>query len=116
MLLLKISLRNLIRHKGKTTVIGLILFIGGITLALGGGTVTSMQKNVTQTLVDNFFGNITIMSSQQIEENVMDKYFGDGLALVNDVPKIKKNPRYRKRCDKLSTLRLTLFNDALWRK
>lgn len=64
-LVLKVALRNLLRHKGKTIVIGSILFIGAVMMVLGNATIAAMRKGFQESFVNNFMGDITIISTNQ---------------------------------------------------
>ncbi len=64
-LILKVALRNLLRHKGKTFVIGLILFIGAFMMIIGNATIAGIRVGTEQNFVQHFMGDISIVSTNQ---------------------------------------------------
>ena len=46
-LILKIAWRNIWRHKGKSLVIGVILFIGAMLMSIGNGMISGMEKGMS---------------------------------------------------------------------
>ncbi len=66
----KISLRNLMRHKGKSLVIGAILFLGALIMTLGNGVINGLVKNTDKNMVQNMTGDIIIVSTNQKEDSV----------------------------------------------
>lgn len=64
-LILKIAFRNLFRHKGRSFVIGTILFTGALVMALGNGIITGMEKGFEKNIVGQWTGHIIIISSRQ---------------------------------------------------
>ncbi len=70
LLILKISLRNLFRHKRKSFVVGTILFIGAMVWTLGNGVMAGRDKLFKEKFIDQFIGDITIMSNNQKDENI----------------------------------------------
>lgn len=66
----KISLRNLWRHKGKSLVIGAILFLGALIMTLGNGAINGLVKNTDRNMVQNVSGDIILVSTNQLEDNV----------------------------------------------
>ncbi len=70
-LIFKISFRNILRHKGKSFVIGTILFIGAMFMTLGNGIITGTKKGIEVNLVDRAIGNITVLSAHQKNDEIM---------------------------------------------
>ncbi len=66
----KISLRNLWRHKGKSLVIGAILFLGALIMTVGNGAINGLVKNTDRNMVQNLSGDIILVSTNQLEDNV----------------------------------------------
>jgi ABC-type lipoprotein release transport system permease subunit len=65
MLVFKIAWRNILRHKGKSIIIGSILFLGALIMTLGNATAIGMQKGVEENLVRSFTGHIILVSDQR---------------------------------------------------
>ncbi len=70
-LIFKISFRNLLRHKGKSLVIGTILFIGALFMSLGNGVITGTKKGIEKNLIDRVIGNITVLSAKQKDDQIL---------------------------------------------
>ena len=66
----KISLRNLLRHRGKSIIIGLILFIGSLIMTMGNAMVNGEKKNIDKNMVHGMTGDLIIVSTNQIQDNV----------------------------------------------
>jgi len=71
MLVFKIAWRNILRHKGKSIVIGSILFLGALIMTLGNATAIGMQKGVEENIVRGFTGHIILVSDQETKDNVL---------------------------------------------
>jgi len=61
--LLKIAFRNLLQHKAKTLIIGLILMVGMIILVLGNSLVKTATEGIKTTYTNNFSGDLIITAS-----------------------------------------------------
>ena len=71
MLSTKIAWRNLFRHRGKSLVIGTILFLGAFLLTLGNSVISGMQKGLDKSVVGGFTGDVILMSKNQQDDNVL---------------------------------------------
>ncbi|NPV00121.1 MAG: FtsX-like permease family protein [Brevinematales bacterium] len=70
-ILIKISQRNLLRHRGKSFVIGLIIFLGAFFMTVGNAIVNGMNKGLEENMVQRFLGNLVIVSTNQIDDNIL---------------------------------------------
>jgi len=70
-LLVKIAFRNLFRHKGRSLVIGTILFAGALVMTLGNGIISGMEKGFEANIVQQWTGHLIIISSRQKNEDVL---------------------------------------------
>lgn len=86
-LLFKISSRNLLRHRGKSFTIGIILFLGAFFMTMGEAVITGMQTGIETYLVENFTGDITILSKEQVSEEVFGGFNGS-LETLPDYPSV----------------------------
>ena len=91
MLFLKIAFRNILRHKGKSLVVGTILFIGSLVMMIGGGTITTMDRSVQNAMVDNFFGDLTLMAKSQEREDVFMQLMGENADVLPQFAAAKKH-------------------------
>lgn len=67
----KIAWRNIWRHKGKSLVIGVILFVGALLMTVGNGMITGMEKGLSENIVNLFTGDIIVISGEQEKDNVL---------------------------------------------
>ncbi|HHU52048.1 MAG TPA: FtsX-like permease family protein [Firmicutes bacterium] len=67
----KIAWRNIWRHKGKSLVIGVILFIGALLMTVGNGMISGMENGLSENIVNLFTGDILIISDEQEKDNIL---------------------------------------------
>lgn len=70
-LIFKIAWRNIWRHKGKSIIIGIILFIGAFLMTLGNAVISGMDYGMEKNIVNMFTGDIVIMSDKQEKDNIL---------------------------------------------
>jgi ABC-type lipoprotein release transport system permease subunit len=88
MLVFKIAWRNLFRHKGKSIIIGSILFLGALIMTLGNATAIGMQKGVEENIVRGFTGHIILVSDQETKDNVLFTPMAKPLKILRDYEQI----------------------------
>ncbi len=88
MLVFKIAWRNILRHKGKSIIIGSILFLGALIMTLGNATAIGMQKGVEQNIVRGFTGHIILVSDQETKDNVLFTPMAKPLKILRDYDQI----------------------------
>ena len=71
MLTLKIAWRSLLRHKAKSLVIGVILFLGAFIMTLGDATAIGMRRGIEENVVKSFTGNVVLVSEEESKDNVL---------------------------------------------
>lgn len=71
MLSIRIAWRNLFRHRGKSFVIGTILFLGAFLLTLGNSVISGMEKGLDKSVVQGFTGDAILVSIEQEDDNVV---------------------------------------------
>jgi ABC-type lipoprotein release transport system permease subunit len=89
-LLLKISWRNIQRHKGKSLVIGIILFLGALIMTVGNGVISGMDKGLSENIMNRFTGQIVLLSKNQVDDNAIFIPMGKGLELIPEYAGVKK--------------------------
>ncbi|MFP4681597.1 MAG: ABC transporter permease [Chitinispirillaceae bacterium] len=67
---MKIAWRNIMRHKGKSFVIGSILFLGALLMTVGNGVISGMDKGLEEHIVNGFTGDLIIVSDEQESDNL----------------------------------------------
>lgn len=88
-LIFRIAWRNIFRHKSKTLVIGLILFLGAFILMLGSAVIEGLNAGLERNIVKGFSGDVVIMSDKQHTETVLASMSGQTLEPILEFPKIK---------------------------
>jgi len=95
MLAIKIAWRNLFRHRGKSLVIGTILFLGAFLLTLGNSVISGMEKGLDKSVVEGFTGDAILVAKSQQEDNVilamMGKAVDDILRFDTLRPKLEQS-------------------------
>ena len=87
-LIFKIAWRNIQRHKGKTFVIGSILFLGALIMTFGNGVISGMEKGLEKHIIDGFTGDIVIISDKQESDNVLFTLMGKAIEPINNFMEI----------------------------
>lgn len=89
-MLTKIAWRNIMRHKGKSLIIGTILFIGAYLMTLGNGVISGMERGLAENIIHGFCGDIVIVSKDQESDNVFLEMMGKSVEPINNYPQIEK--------------------------
>lgn len=64
-ILLRIALRNLLEHKGKTLIIGILVALGVIVLVVGNSLMDTARDGISRAFVDNYTGDIMISGTAE---------------------------------------------------
>ncbi len=75
-LIFKIAWRNIMRHKGKSFVIGSILFLGALLMTIGNGVISGMDRGMQENIINGFTGDLIIVSKDQQSDNVLLEMMG----------------------------------------
>ena len=89
-LIFKIAWRNISRHKGKSIIIGVILFLGSLIMTIGNGVISGMEKGLQDNIINGFTGDIVIISDKQESDNVLFTLMGKAIEPINNFLKIKE--------------------------
>ena len=89
-LILKIAWRNIFRHKGKSLIIGVILFLGALIMTVGNGVISGMDKGLRENIINCFTGDAVIISDKQQSDNVFFEMMGKAVEPIYNVVDIKK--------------------------
>ncbi len=87
MLILKMAWRNVWRHKGKSVIIGMILFLGAWLMMVGNALNTGAKQSLQENLVKSLTGELILMNGQEDAES---------LFFMGEVPFLKLLPEYPK--------------------
>jgi len=88
-LILKIAWRNIQRHRGKSLIIGAILFLGALIMTIGNGVISGMDKGLAANIVHSFTGDIVLVSDKQESDNVFLEFMGKAVEPINNFKAIK---------------------------
>jgi ABC-type lipoprotein release transport system permease subunit len=78
-LIIKIAWRNIMRHRGKSLIIGAILFVGALLMTVGNGVVTGLNTGLQKNIVEGFSGDAVIVAQKQESDNVFLEFMGKGV-------------------------------------
>lgn len=88
-LVLTIAWRNLFRHKGKTLVIGTILFLGALIMTIGNGVISGMNKAMQENIVDSFTGDLLLIAKEQKSDAVLFNMTGETMVPILNYKALK---------------------------
>lgn len=88
-LILKIAWRNILRHKGKSIIIGVILFLGSLIMTVGNGVISGMDAGLERNIVNGFMGDIVIISDKEKSDNILFKIMGKSVEIITNYKDIK---------------------------
>ena len=89
MLVLKIAWRSILRHRGKSIIIGIILFLGTFIMTLGDSVTIGMRRGVERNIVESFTGQVVLVSSLETKDNVLFTPMAKPLAILKDYEKVR---------------------------
>ena len=89
-LIIKIAWRNILRHKGKSVIIGVILFLGALIMTVGNGVISGMDVGLRENIINCFTGDAGVISDKQQSDNVFLEMMGKAVEPAYNVVDIKK--------------------------
>lgn len=115
-LIIKISWRNIMRHKGKSIVIGVILFLGALLMTVGNGVISGMDRGMQKNIVEGFTGDALIISEKQESDDVLMEMMGKAVAPIENFKQIDsalaKLPYIKKRLPVGKNFAMALNSDG----
>jgi ABC-type lipoprotein release transport system permease subunit len=90
MLIFKIALRNIMRHKGKSFIIGVILLFGAIIMTIGNAVIEGTHAGINENLVNRFTGHIILVSGDEEKDNVLFTPMGETLKVISNYEEIQE--------------------------
>ena len=90
MLIFKIAWRNIQRHKGKSFVIGIILFLGALIMTAGNAVTIGMERGIEQNIVERMTGNIILASNEETRDDVLFTAMGKPIKILKDYDKVRE--------------------------
>jgi len=88
-LLAVLCARNLMRHRGRSLVVGIILFLGALVMTVGNGVLSGMERGLRENIREGFLGDVVVASSAQRSDNVLMGVMGKGIARLDRYPEIR---------------------------
>lgn len=88
-LLFLLCARNLLRHRGRSFVVGVILFLGAMVMTVGNGVLSGMERGLRENIREGFLGDVVIASNLQESDNVLFGVMGKGIARLDRYPEIR---------------------------
>lgn len=87
-LIIKIAWRNILRHRGKSIIIGVILFLGALLMTAGNGVISGMNAGLQRNVVEGFTGDVVLVSEKQESDNVFMEFMGKAVEPINNYKQI----------------------------
>lgn len=87
-LIVKIAWRNIMRHRGKSFVIGAILFVGALLMTVGNGVISGMDRGLEKNIVNGFSGHIVLVADEQQSDNVFIDMMGKSIEPIHSFRRI----------------------------
>ncbi|MBN1576846.1 MAG: FtsX-like permease family protein [Chitinispirillaceae bacterium] len=87
-LMIKIAWRNIMRHRGKSLVIGVILFVGAFLMTIGNGVISGMDRGLQKNIVNSFTGDIVLVSEKQESDEVFIEMMGKTVEPINNFKQV----------------------------
>jgi len=88
-LIFKIAWRNIQRHRGKSIIIGVILFLGSLIMTVGNGVISGMDSGLERNIVNGFMGDIVLISNKENSDNILFKIMGKSVETITNYKDIK---------------------------
>lgn len=89
-LIFKIAWRNILRHKGKSIIIGMILFLGALIMTAGNAVISGMDKGLQENIVNRFTGDIVLIATNQKDEAVVAGGMMAGTEIITEYTNVRK--------------------------
>ena len=86
----RLAWRNIWRHRGKSLIIGIILFCGALLMTVGNGMISGMEKGLSENIVNLFTGDVVVISDEQEQNDVLFQMMGKPLKVIKDYPAAQK--------------------------
>lgn len=67
----KIAWRNIWRHKAKSLVIGVILFLGALLMTVGNGMIDGAKQGIEDNMINSLTGHLIVLSEHEQKDDVL---------------------------------------------
>ncbi len=89
-LVFTIAWRNIQRHRRKSAVIGVILFLGAAVMTVGNGVLSGMDRGLADSIINRFTGQVVVLSRTQERDGVIITAMGKSIEVIKGYAEIKK--------------------------
>lgn len=96
--LIRIAFRNLLEHKGKTLIIGIIVAVGVIVLIVGNSMMDTATRGIRRAFIDNYTGNIMISG---VADGTVSLFGVQSVGGIEPTPTIPDFTRIREHVEQL---------------
>ena len=86
----RIAWKNLMRHRGKSLVIGSILFTGALIMTVGNAVISGLDAGLAQNFRQRMTGDIVVISTEQLKDNVFFTPMGEPVESINRLGEVLK--------------------------
>ena len=92
--LFRLAIRNLVEHKGKTLIIGLIVAVGVIVLVVGNALMDTAREGIERAFIDNYTGEIMVSGLAEGQISLFGVQSVGGLEQTPVIPDFEKVRSY----------------------
>jgi len=96
----KIAWRNVWRHKSKSLIIGVILFLGAFLMTLGNAIFAGMERGLEKNLKGSFTGDIIIIPNKEESDAIFADISGTARELIPNYFEVEKVIKENSNVDK----------------
>jgi len=86
----RIAWKNLMRHRGKSLVIGSILFTGTLIMTVGNAVISGLDAGLAQNFRQRMTGDIVVVSTAQLKDNVFFTPMGEPVESIDHLDEVVK--------------------------
>ena len=81
--------RNILRHKGKSLAIGVILTLGTVIMTLGNAVISGFENGLSKHFTDDFCGDLLLISPEQEDHAVLFPPMGRNVEPIGNFLEVK---------------------------
>ena len=90
--LTRIALRNLVAHRVKTAIVGVLLVFGAVLIVVGGSLVTTMDRSMEKSIVSSLSGHLQVYAADAKDKVSLfpSPIEGNDIGHIPDFPKLRR--------------------------
>ena len=89
MVLIKIAWRNVLRHPGKSLIVGALIFFCVFLMSTSKAVIAGMERGLVENVARKYTGDIVVVSNEQRSDNVFLDYLGKPVEPIYNYPTIE---------------------------